>query len=91
MRDGLLGESEAAAFEALSVGQASNNATATQAFGGQLFAIRWCQGRLAEISGMFKAIAEQSPNVGVYQAAVALIHAETGLNGLRRSEWSMVW
>jgi tetratricopeptide (TPR) repeat protein len=76
--DGRLTDSEAAALEALSVGQAINNATATTAFGAQLFVVRWCQGRLGELTGMFKAIAEQSPNVEMYQAALALIYSEAG-------------
>jgi class 3 adenylate cyclase/tetratricopeptide (TPR) repeat protein len=78
LADGCLAESESAALEALSLGQSINNATATTAFGGQLFEVRWCQGRLAEIAGMFKTVAQQSPNVAIYQAAMALIYSETG-------------
>jgi class 3 adenylate cyclase/tetratricopeptide (TPR) repeat protein len=76
--DGRLTESEAAASEALSVGQAINNATSTIAFGAQLFAVRWCQGRLGEIEGIIETLAAQSPNVVLYQAALALIYSDTG-------------
>ncbi|MGB2694066.1 MAG: AAA family ATPase [Dehalococcoidia bacterium] len=76
LADGQLADSEAAALEALTVGQTVNSATATTAFGVQLFGVRWCQGRLGEIEGMIKLMTEQSPNVDIYQAGLALIYAD---------------
>ncbi|HEY5639576.1 MAG TPA: tetratricopeptide repeat protein, partial [Dehalococcoidia bacterium] len=74
---GQLAEAEAAVFEALNFGQGIGHASALQTFGAQLYALRWYQGRLGEIEGMFRGLVSQSPNIDGYQVGLINILAET--------------
>ncbi len=78
LAEGSLDDAESALFEALNYGQSVNHATALTTFGAQLFLLRFYQGRLAELEAMWKGVVEQSPNFGIYGAALSLLLAETG-------------
>lgn len=71
-------EAEDLANEALHLGIETGQPDAFAIFGGQLFAIRWHQGRLNEIVDTVAGLAEQNPSVPAYRAAAAHSLFESG-------------
>ncbi len=69
---------EAAALEALQLGQTAGQPDAISWFGPQLFAARWAQGRLAEMVGLVDQVASGSPGLPAWQAGLALSHISAG-------------
>jgi tetratricopeptide (TPR) repeat protein len=74
--EGHFSEAEEAVRRALAVGQETGYPDAGTAYGAQLYALRWLQGRLSEMETLFRQAGEQSPNVAVYAAGLALIFTE---------------
>jgi class 3 adenylate cyclase/tetratricopeptide (TPR) repeat protein len=78
--DGRFEEGERLAQEALTVGQAVRKQadlnSPQAAFGAQLFEVRWHQGRLAEVETFLRSFVEQYPDIAIWRAALALLHAE---------------
>ncbi|MFZ0665424.1 MAG: BTAD domain-containing putative transcriptional regulator [Acidimicrobiales bacterium] len=63
---------EAAALEALHLGQAAGQADALTWFAPELFAARWAQGRLAEMVPLIDRLASGSPLLPAWQAGLAV-------------------
>jgi hypothetical protein len=63
---------EAAALEALQLGQAAGQPDVLTWFAPELFAARWAQGRLAEIVPLIDQVALGSPGLPAWQAALAV-------------------
>ena len=89
--DGRFEEGERLAQEALTVGQAVHTRADLNsplvAFGGQLFELRWHQGRLAELETVLKGFLEQYPDIPVWRAVLALLHSEAGRREEARDEF----
>ncbi|HZR83677.1 MAG TPA: AAA family ATPase [Candidatus Binatia bacterium] len=75
---GRFDEGERLAAEAFEIGRRARSGSAIETFGGQLFSLRWLQGRLSELEEAARKAAEDHPGVSVYRAALALVHAEAG-------------
>jgi hypothetical protein len=71
-------EIEAAALQALQLGQASGQPDALTWFGPQLFAARWAQGRLAEMVALLSHVASESPGLPAWRAALAVASVSAG-------------
>jgi DNA-binding SARP family transcriptional activator len=69
---------EAAALEALQLGQRAGQPDVLSWFGPQLFAARWAQGRLAEMVGLVGQVVSGSPALPAWRAALALAHISAG-------------
>jgi len=79
MRDLLRGrfeEAERWVQEALAIYQESQSANATQAYGMQMFLLRWEQGRLSELEVPVRAFVEQFPDAPAWRAALAFLYSE---------------
>jgi tetratricopeptide (TPR) repeat protein len=76
--EGRLGNAEGTINHALAIGQDAGSADSVTAYGAQLYAVRWLQGRIDEMEAPFRLAQEQSPNVSVYPAALALMCIESG-------------
>jgi len=75
---GDMAQAEALATEALQIGNDTQQPDALAIYGGQLLAIRWTQGRLAEIADMLLQIASDNPSLPGFRAAAAFTLAEAG-------------
>jgi len=78
--EGRLDEAEPLVAAALASGQAAPviAVTAMQIYGAQTFALRWMQGRLAELEGLFAMLAQQNPGTAAFTVALAFLYSETG-------------
>jgi class 3 adenylate cyclase len=76
--DGRWGDAERLAQEALAAGQGPHGAAALALFGGQMFALRLAQGRIAEWESAGKGYVAQFPALWVYRAAFALVYSDVG-------------
>jgi len=74
--DGRLDAVEALAQQGLVEGQRSYPQNALVAFGGQMLDLRRAQGRVFELEGAVKGLADQFPLVPTYRAAVAQMYEE---------------
>jgi hypothetical protein len=83
--EGRLVECEALIARALATSQAVPGG-GMQVYGAQIFALRWLQGRLAEIEPVFTAVAQQSANVTGFRPALAFMHCELGRHEEARRE-----
>ncbi len=63
---------EAAALEALQLGQAAGQPDVLTWFAPELFAARWAQGRLAEMVPLIDQVASGSPGLPAWRAALAV-------------------
>lgn len=80
-RTTLVGDFEAAealSNRALALGQETNDPDVLSAYGSQLFAIRWHQGRLDEIADMADQIMSSTPDYAPWRAGVGVMKAELG-------------
>ena len=75
---GDLGEAEHQAMQALEVNLRVGNLDGQAWILGQIYPIRWHQGRLAELDAQFSGALEMFPGLPVLTAALANIRAETG-------------
>lgn len=75
---GRLGDAERYATDAFGIGRSLGDGTSAIRFGGQIYQLRFYQGRLAEVEALWRGIVEQSPEVAIFQSAHALILAEIG-------------
>jgi DNA-binding SARP family transcriptional activator len=73
---GDLEHAESLTNEALQIGNDTRQPDAFAIFGGQLFAIRWQQGRLGEIVEAIAQLADENPGLPAYRAAAAHALAE---------------
>jgi predicted ATPase len=73
---GRFDEAETLASEALQLGDQEHNPNASQYFGAQIIALRREQGRLAEIVDGIEAFAAGNPELPIWRAALAWVHAE---------------
>lgn len=101
IRAGRLEQAEAEATDCAEQGRLAGDADAVSWYGGQMVAIRWCQGRLAELAPM---LAEEVNSPGLsavdnsYLAALAVAAASAGdhrqaasaLARLRRSDLALL-
>jgi class 3 adenylate cyclase/tetratricopeptide (TPR) repeat protein len=80
-------EAERLAQAALAIGQDAQSGTnlAFQFFSIQLFAIRWEQGKLAELTDVVKSFVEQYPALR-WRVGLAFLYAETGDEAAARAE-----
>jgi tetratricopeptide (TPR) repeat protein len=78
--EGRLADAEALAERAVEVGRVSSRGhTAVEAVqGGQVFAIRFFQGRLGELTELLVALATAAPERPIWRAAAALCHLQAG-------------
>ena len=74
--DGRLDDSERLAEEAYECARASGQPDATAFWIGQLFNIRFHQGRLAEITDELAAAADAYPGIVAFRAAMAMVATE---------------
>jgi tetratricopeptide (TPR) repeat protein len=79
-------EAERLALEAFALGQKVNKEFAAQNLGGAMFLLRWLQGRLAEIDGMFRSQIEQYASAPLYRATSAQLHLMMGREEQAREE-----
>ena len=70
--DDRLDESEASAGAALAVFTPVSPSRAIAAYGGQLLALRWAQGRIAELADLLEVMVVDQPAVPAWRAALAL-------------------
>jgi class 3 adenylate cyclase/tetratricopeptide (TPR) repeat protein len=75
---GDLENAERVAQEAYELGQSMLGSLALAIYGIQLIAIRWAQGRVAELEPIVRAQAEASPQIPAWRCTLAFIHAESG-------------
>jgi tetratricopeptide (TPR) repeat protein len=71
-------EAERLADEALRLGTETGQPDAFTIYGGQLFCIRWHQGRGAELLDLLTQVAADRPDLPVLRAGVALLLVEAG-------------
>jgi hypothetical protein len=76
MLEGWLDEADRLVQQALALGQRVGEQGALQAFGAQMFMLRWEQGRLQELEPVFSNFVEAYPAVRVFGSVRALIYAE---------------
>jgi tetratricopeptide (TPR) repeat protein len=86
--DGRLEEAERLTMEAYTLGQSVHPEVAFTVFGAQIFYVRWAQGRISEIDPQaVKSLAEQSPGVPGWGAALAFLYSQLGREEEARSEF----
>jgi tetratricopeptide (TPR) repeat protein len=73
---GNLAEAERLATEAYEIGTATGQQDALVYYAGQLFAIRWDQGRLGELTPVIEQAAAQNPGIPAFNASLALAYCE---------------
>jgi class 3 adenylate cyclase/tetratricopeptide (TPR) repeat protein len=78
MAEGRFTDAERFVFEGLGLGQQVGAQEVTTAFGGQLFTLRWLQGRLSEVEGVIRLAVAGSPTIVAFRAALSLIHSHMG-------------
>jgi tetratricopeptide (TPR) repeat protein len=71
-------EAEHLAAEALAVGQRHGDPNALVAYGSQIYALRWGQGRLDEIETLLREFAAQHGSQPVWESARAHLQAQLG-------------
>jgi DNA-binding CsgD family transcriptional regulator len=71
-------EGEALAQRALAISQRAAIPNSLQAYGSQIFVLRWEQARLAEVQQDVAAFSVRYPGVAAWRAALALLHSEIG-------------
>jgi tetratricopeptide (TPR) repeat protein len=71
-------EAERLTNEAFELGSSTGQPDALVFLGGQLYAIRWHQGRDGELFEMLGQVAEDSPNLPVIKAGIARMLCEAG-------------
>jgi class 3 adenylate cyclase len=71
-------EGERLAHEALKISMRATAESAPAHYAGQLFTVRWHQGRAAELIEPGHALAREYPHLPVWQAIVAIMHADVG-------------
>ncbi len=81
---GDLEQAERVAHEAFELGQMLGPA-ALSIYGVQLIAIRWAQGRVAELEPIVRAQAEANPQIPAWRCTLAFIHAESGQHDAARA------
>ncbi len=86
MLDGRFEDAERLVQLALANGQRIQEPNAVLFFGVQLFTLRWEQGRLLELEGMFRGLAEQYAGLLAFRSALALLYAELGREEEARAE-----
>ena len=75
---GRLIEGERLAGEQLEIGRRAGGQNLLTAYGEQMLAVRWLQGRLGEMEGLARASQAQQPELGLWRAVLAFVCAETG-------------
>ncbi len=74
MLDGDPDAAEQWADDALSLGSAAGiPADAATVFGGQLFTVRWMQGRMDEVLALAEQVADDNPRLPIFQSTVAFV------------------
>ncbi len=76
---GDLAEAERCAERALELGTASGQPDALPYYANQVTALRWEQGRLAELQPLLAQVVVHTPGVPAFRAALALAHCEAGM------------
>ncbi|MEA2348353.1 MAG: hypothetical protein QOG62_2140 [Thermoleophilaceae bacterium] len=76
---GEIADGEQLAWQALETGQLSQNPTAIQLFGIQMFHLRLSKGGLVELHAAAQAMAEHFVAIPAYRCALAAIYSELGL------------
>ena len=85
---GRFDEGERLALDAASVrGEGSELTNATTFFGAQMFALRWQQGRLAELEPAMTGFAAQFTNLYIWRCGLAVLHSEAGNYEAARREF----
>jgi TolB-like protein/tetratricopeptide (TPR) repeat protein len=85
--DGEFERAERYASEALRLGSRDATVDAVLNYGVQIFRVRWAQGRLAELEGQLRGLAEQHPASLAARCGLALLQCETGREGDARAEF----
>jgi DNA-binding CsgD family transcriptional regulator/tetratricopeptide (TPR) repeat protein len=81
---------EELARQALAVSQRAARPNSLQAYGTQIFVVRWEQGRLDEIEQDVVGLSARYPGVQAWRAALALLYSETGKREPARAEFDRV-
>jgi class 3 adenylate cyclase/tetratricopeptide (TPR) repeat protein len=71
-------EAEVAIEHLLELGTAAGSPDVLGAYGGLLYAIRWQQGRTAEIADFFLDVARENPSIAALRASIPLMLCELG-------------
>ncbi len=87
--EGRIAECETLIARVLASSQAVPS-TGMQVYGAQMFALRWLQGRLAEIEPLFKMVVQQSANVSGFRSALAFLYSELGREEEARRELELL-
>jgi tetratricopeptide (TPR) repeat protein len=84
--DGEFARAEALATEALAAGERVQSHISNPVYLGQVFGIRWLQGRLGELTGMISALIESGTNFPALHCGLARCAAQAGDIELARRE-----
>jgi class 3 adenylate cyclase len=76
--EGRFEEAERLGREAFALGQRAQDPLLAQNYLIQLMVLRWSQGRLDEMEALVRAGAQQSPDVPVFRAILAMTYADLG-------------
>jgi tetratricopeptide (TPR) repeat protein len=80
-------EIEPLVWQALEVGQATQNASAVQEFGAQIYYVRLFQGRAGEIRAAIEGFADFSPQLPAFRCGLLWIYCELGRDDDARREF----
>jgi class 3 adenylate cyclase len=83
---GRFDEAERLVSEALALGQRAGNRNALQVSGAQMFALRFCQGRLDELVDVMESFAGQYAMMPSWRCGLAFLYAELGRSAQARAE-----
>jgi class 3 adenylate cyclase/tetratricopeptide (TPR) repeat protein len=84
--EGRFADCEPMIARVLATGQSQTGNIGMQVYGAQMFALRWMQGRLAEVESLFKTLVDQSPNIPTFRVALAFLYSELGRDDDARRE-----
>lgn len=87
---GAFDEAEQYAREALEAGQRAGDPDSLSIFGGQLFQIRWLQGRLAELEPLAPQFLRDASSFTPWRVAVALLYTDLDRQSAARSEFDQL-
>jgi DNA-binding SARP family transcriptional activator len=83
---GRLEDAEQLSTEALTIGSGLDPEGSLLVYAVQIYALRWAQGRLAEIEPQVRALARDRPSLPYIWAGLAALYAENGDNGAARQQ-----
>jgi hypothetical protein len=90
MMAGAFADAERLAGEGLAMGQQRGDLDAPSIFGGQIYQLRWDQGRLPELEGLAGQIRQATPDFPTWRAALVHLAVELGNLSQARAEFNVL-